>query len=351
MQWGCTVDVLMDPLAQELAALLGSTAHPRERLAQTEATVLARPRGDVQGARVYPPFLVMQAAMRDGYDWRVAQQLFGLFSPSRKIRASAWALGRLRDAAAEEAARQALERAGALIPRPLRPASLHLAIVPADPSNRNLMIRNSGLSVFGEAGRIGATVWPGEGNLARLGPALVRALALAVRWGATGAARRYTLADALAAEGLAAALVAAIFPAAPAPWLLAHVAPAGWPEDLREVAGLYGLSDYERVPANSYGRSEWRSLDPPPAAAPLDAEELAYAEELIGTAIAADDPRAIAAHLYGDVIVAEQGHPQAGLPPYAGFEIAYRLAQRSGLAPGAALGLESVAFLAAAGAC
>lgn len=344
------MEVQADPIAQELAELLASTEHARAKLAQVEAAVLTPPRsGSAQAQRSFPPFLVMQAAMRDGYDWRVAQQMYGLFSPSRKVRASVWAIERLREADAWGRAAGELARAAALVGRALRPTSLRLALVPADPSNRNLMVRNSGLSVFGEPGRLGATVWPGAGNLARLGPALVRGLALSVRWAASGAAARYTLADALAAEGLAAALVAAAFPAAPEPWLLAHAAPAGWADDLRAAAGLYGLPDYRRVPANTYGRNEWRDVDPPPPAAPLDAEELAYAEELAAAALAADDPRAIAAHLYGDVIVAEQGHLQVGLPPYAGFEVAYRLVRRAGLAPGAALGLETAAVLAAAG--
>lgn len=39
------------------------------------------------------------------------------------------------------------------------------------------------------------------------------------------------------------------------------------------------------------------------------------------------DARIIAAHLYGDLVVAAQGHQTVGLPPYAGFEIAHRLVQ------------------------
>jgi len=340
------VEVVADPIAAELAALLRSAAHPRARLARVEATVLtAREPGAMRAAKAFPPFQAMEAAMRDGYDWRVAQQMFGLFSPSRKIRASAWALDELAAAGAEAQAAAALARAAATVDPGLRPGGLRLAIVPADPSNRNLMVRNGGLSALGEAGRVGATVWPSAGNLGRLGPALVRAFALGVRWAATGAAKRYTLADALAAEGLAAALVAELFPALPAPWLAAHVAPAEWPADLRAVAALYGAGDYSRVPANSYGRSEWRALPDPPAGAPLDAEELAYAEEVVGAASAADDPRAIAAHLFGDAIIAEQGHPQAGLPPYAGFEVAYRLVLRAGVRPGAALGAPTAAVL------
>lgn len=211
------------------------------------------------------------------------------------------------------------------------------------------MQRNAGLSVFGGGDGLAAEVWPSAGNLARLGPALARGLALAARWAASGAERSYTLRDALAAEGLAAALVGQLFPELPAPWLVAHAAPPSWPADLQAVAELYGAASYARVPANNYGQSEWRDLAPPPAAAPLDAEELAYAEHVLAGALYASDPRTIAAHLYGDAIIAEQGHPQAGLPPYAGFELAYRLVLRAGAPLSSATGMPSAALVAPVG--
>ena len=128
-----------------------------------------------------------------------------------------------------------------------------------------------------------------------------------------------------------------------------HAAPPSWPADLQAVAELYGAASYARVPANNYGQSEWRNLAPPPEAAPLDAEELAYAEDVLAGAIRSGDPRTIAAHLYGDAIIAEQGHPQAGLPPYAGFELAYRLVLRAGIPLDAAIGMPSAALVATAG--
>jgi uncharacterized protein YjaZ len=340
------MEITHSAMAATLEQLLRSTSHPRERLARASTTILT-PLGPGQRsqAQSFRPAHVMEAVMRDGYDLHAAQQVYGLFSPSRKIRASAWALDRLRDERVFEQAGVLLSRAGDAINKALRPASLQLMIIPADPSNRNLMIRNAGLSVSGGAGSLAATVWPSAGNLARLGAALVRGFALGVRWSATNAARRYTLADALAAEGLAAALVSELVPGCPAPWLIAHVAPASWPGDLQAIAEIYGVSAYQRVPANTYGRSDWHDLAAPPAAAPLDDEELAYAEEVIAGALGADDPRTIAAHLYGDAIAAEQGHPQAGLPPYAGFEVAYRLVRRSGQPADAALGLPTSTVL------
>jgi uncharacterized protein YjaZ len=342
------MEILPDTGIATLAELLTSTAHARERFEIARATFLVPPEpGDWSRAKGYPPFQVMEAVLRDGYDLRVAQQVFGLFSPSRKIRASVWALDRLRAEGVYEHARATIARAAAAIEPALLPATLQLAIIPADPSNRNLMIRNSGLSIFGGARHMAVEVWPSAGNLARLGPALIRGFALGVRWMARDAAHGYTLADALAAEGLAGALADDMFPGNPAPWLLAHAAPASWPGDLQTIAELYGTTSYAKVPANDYGRSVWRDLAPPPHAAPLDSEELAYAEEVILAALDTDDPRTIAAHLYGDAIVTEQGHQQAGLPPYAGFEVAYRMVRRSKRAPAAALGLPTAAIISA----
>ena len=336
------MEIVPDAWVATLEELLQSAAHPRERFELARASFLAPPApGDHSRAQEFPPYQVMAAALRDGYDLRVAQQVYGLFSPSRKIRASAWAIEQLRAARAFERAAELLARAAELLGRAHCPATLRLAIIPADPSNRNLMQRNAGLSMFGGGDGLAAEVWPSAGNMARLGPALARGLALAVRWAASGAERTYTLGDALAAEGLAAALVARLFPELPAPWLVAHAAPPSWPADLQAVAELYGAASYARVPANNYGQSEWRELAPPPEAAPLDAEELDYAEQVLAGAISANDPRTLAAHLYGDAIIAEQGHPQAGLPPYAGFELAYRLVLRANIPIGAAIGMPS----------
>jgi uncharacterized protein YjaZ len=59
----------------------------------------------------------------------------------------------------------------------------------------------------------------------------------------------------------------------------------------------------------------------------LDTDELEYALAVIGGALDISDARLIAAHLYGDELLAAQGHPTVGLPPFAGFEVGYRLVQ------------------------
>ena len=46
-----------------------------------------------------------------------------------------------------------------------------------------------------------------------------------------------------------------------------------------------------------------------------------------GGALDLSDARLVAAHLYGDELLAAQGHPTVGLPPFAGFEVGYQLVQ------------------------
>lgn len=312
-----------------LADLLCSQAKPRQRFELAKAQVIGGPafaesNAALAKAKTTPPSAVMEAVLRDGYDYLVAQQLFGLFSPARKVGASEWALAQFRVNDTLRRITGALARAANELDRSDMPATLNVLLVPADPSNRNLMIRNSGLSTFGAAvGYLAITVWPSVGNLARLPAAAARAFALGLLWRAGRADTHYSLADALAAEGQAAALLGRLFPEYQTPWLTAHVAPPDWDADLAHIAALYGVECYDAVPANIYGGSDV-AVEPPPHSVVLDAEERYYAQELLAAAQTATDPRTIAAHLYGDAIASSQGHAQAGLPAYAGFEIAFR---------------------------
>ena len=323
------MDIVQHPGGELLYSLLQSSAKPRERftIARTQlidGPVMQECNEALARFRNSPPAEVMTAVLRDGYDFLYSQQMFGLFSPARSVNASTWAVEQLRAAGAFEQAHTALAQAATLVEQALLPQLTQILIVPADPSNRNVMIRNSGLSVVGGApGFLAVAIWPGAGNLARLGPAVVRAFALGVHWHAINASSHYTLADALAAEGRAATVVAKLFPAEPLPWLVAHTPPASWSDDLAAVAQLYGVASYSAVPANLYGASDVQ-VEPPPAGVVLTHDERDYCIGVINGAITTTDPRTIAAHLYGDQIVGAQGHPQAGLPPYAGFEIAFR---------------------------
>lgn len=275
-------------------------------------------------------YAVMQAAQQDGYDVLMAQQMWGLFDPERKPEASAWAFDRLLAVDALGRARSWLRAAAAMLPAPRDLARLTCILVPADPVNRNLMVLNHGLSVFGGVpGYVVAEVWPSEGNLTRLHAALARAVAHNMRWAFAPVPgdRAVTLGDLLVLEGLGAAVVAAACPDhAGAPWLVVGQPADDWPAALAAVAGLYGAAAYDEIGFNVYG-ARFSSGPPPPEARPLDAEERAYARDVIGPALATSAPGLVAAYLYGDALVSPQGHRTMGLPPYAGVEVGYHLVQ------------------------
>lgn len=320
--------VELHPGSAIFAELLRSTVKPRERFELAKSQIIYGPafadsNQAVGWAKDMPPIAVMQAVLRDGYDYLAAQQMFGMFSPARKIEASAWALEQLHATNTFAQIAEALVRAAEHVPAAWLPETTRVLLIPADPSNRNLMIRNSGLSMLGTGSLFALTVWPSAGNLQRVPAAAVRSWALGVIWQASGTNTPYTLASALASEGQALALMAQLFPNEAAPWLVPHAAPASWPTDLDHVALLYGVEGYNAVPANIYGGTDVH-VEPPPVPRPMNAEEQSYAAEQIVAAHQATDPRTIAAYLYGDEIASAQGHPQAGLPPYAGFEVAFR---------------------------
>jgi hypothetical protein len=109
------------------------------------------------------------------------------------------------------------------------------------------------------------------------------------------------------------------------PWLVAFRAPDDWNAALQSVADIYGVPRYDDLLVNVYGTTASVGAERPPRALPLSAEELEYARAVIGSALDTRDARMIAAHLYGDELLAAQGHPTVGLSPFAGFEVGYRL--------------------------
>lgn len=90
------------------------------------------------------------------------------------------------------------------------------------------------------------------------------------------------------------------------------------------IAHQYGIAAYADLVVNVYGSQATVGWERPPVAAPLAADELEYARSVIAEALDTSDPRLITAHLYGDDLVTAQGHTGVGLPPYAGFKVAYR---------------------------
>ncbi len=83
-------------------------------------------------------------------------------------------------------------------------------------------------------------------------------------------------------EGLAAAVVAEIFPDQDAPWLVAFRAPDEWNTALQSVADMSGVPRYDDVLINIYGTTAPVGAERPPGALPLDTEELEYARAVIG---------------------------------------------------------------------
>lgn len=269
-------------------------------------------------------FGVMRAAQRDGFDVLASQQLWGLFNPTRLPALSAWAFSRFREAGVLARCREWLTRVASDL-APTQPPRLDFLLLPADPANRSLMVDNHGLSAFaGVAGTMLLELWPSAGNLARLEPLLTRLCAHTMRWAQAPAT---TLADYLVLEGLASSLVAVYFPQVGRPWLLAHEAPDDAEATLSEIAAHYGLAHYSELRTNVYGSLMPVGEARPPQAPWLDEEEREYTRQVLGAALTERSPQRIAAYLYGDEILAAQGHPTVGLSPLAGFHIAHELVQ------------------------
>jgi uncharacterized protein YjaZ len=277
-------------------------------------------------------FAVMEAAQHDGYEALMGQQGWGLFNPTRSREASAWAFAQYEEskilAQIERLVMQYVAHptiaphAARLLPQ------IECFLLPGDPANRTFMAFNQGLSCMGgRPGYLLIRVWPSPGNLARIGPVLARLVAQNVRQAALAMSGLLTLGDWLILEGLAASFVERVAPSDIPPWLVAFAKPADWEQALAHVAGFYQLPSYDQLEVNVYGSRFAVGAERLPQACALDRDELGYATEVLGAALSVADATTIAAYMYGDAIVAAQGHPTVGLPPYAGFEVGYHLIQ------------------------
>lgn len=275
-------------------------------------------------------FDVMSAAQHDGYESLMGQQGWGLFNPTRSRDASDWEFARYEQAAILEqidrAVTECVRRLELTEAQAARLPQIQCFLLPADPANRTFMALNHGLSGFGGApGYLLLRVWPSSGNLARVPAVLARLVANNVRQAAQ-AEGLLTLGDWLVLEGLSAAFVEATSTALHVPpWLVAFAKPEDWDLALAHVAQFYQLASYNDLVVNVYGGQVPVGSERPPQAVPLDPEDRAYAREIIKAALNVSDATTIAGYMYGDAIVAMQGHPAVGLPPYAGFEVGYRL--------------------------
>jgi uncharacterized protein YjaZ len=276
-------------------------------------------------------FDVMATAQHDGYESLMGQQGWGLFNPSRSRDASDWEFAQYQQTAILEQIERALTRCVErleLAEQSARLPQIQCFLVPGDPANRTFMAFNHGLSGFGGApGYLLLRVWPSAGNLARLPSVLARLVAQNARHAAQPRGL-LTLGDWLLLEGFAATFVAMVgFPLHAPPWLVAFARPDDWDWTLEQIAQFYGIASYNDLVVNVYGGQVPIGSERLPQAAALDPEDLTYAVEIIGAALDAVDATTIAAYMYGDAIVAAQGHPGVGLPPYAGFEVGYWLVQ------------------------
>jgi uncharacterized protein YjaZ len=301
-----------------------SAARPRDRFAQAQASLLV-PDGLMAFERTGPGYDIRACVLRDGYSAVFGQQAWGLFDPRRTLAASDWQFTRFADLDVTAQCQGLLEQYAAGL-EDVSIERITCTLLPIDPANPFELVADLGLSCFAAVpGQILLALWPSDGNLARLGPTLARALVQTIGW----SHQPTTLGDVLRLEGRAAAFVAAQFPDDPAPWLAPFRPPPDHQATLDHVATLLGLDEYRQLEANVYGARVRVADLAMPTARPMEPDELAYARELIAASLDATEPCSIAAHLYGDELVAAQGHPSVGLPAYAGFEAGYRVVTAS----------------------
>ena len=347
-------EIVVHDNVERLEPLFCEESRPKERLVRAFATIerFKSRLDEASAAR----FEVAKAVLHDGFAVLVSQQFFGLFDPVRTVAASRWQFGEFRRADVEGRARRRLEEFAALVPWDgsdgsiVQPARLEFALFPADPANREAMVDRFGLDGCAcSPGMIRVELWPSEGNLARFEALLARLFVLQLRWanwrepgreelapaasGTAAVSWSPTLADHLAAQGLASNFVAALFPELPTTAWLAPFRPFGpsgsaeepgtWEAELARVAMLLGVANYSELVTNHFGRGPIVGTARPAAIAPRDGEERDYARVLLTPLLAATDPCTIAAALYGDELVSAQGHAPLGLATYAGLEWAH----------------------------
>ena len=146
---------------------------------------------------------VQQAA---GY-FTMRQQGWGLFNPSRRLEASAWAFERFEELDILTRIEHQLQSLLSADPIPAL-ERLNVILFPADPANAGVMRMEHGFASFGNVpGWLVLQMWPDEGNIARLDAMLAHAYASQIRQNAFEGKALRTLADHLVMQGLAPALI------------------------------------------------------------------------------------------------------------------------------------------------
>ncbi|MEF3305879.1 DUF2268 domain-containing putative Zn-dependent protease [Paenibacillus sp. GYB003] len=284
---------------------------------------------NAKGRHGFQDFDMLSAVRSDGIDILEAQQQYGLFNPTRSLEATEWSFDESERRQLADRIAKTLEILAKAVPSRLLPDRLVVAIVPADCANGTLMMNGSGISCYGRApGYLFVRIWPSAGNLRRLGYILARSFIHGIRRTARNEDSAISLGEAVVMEGLAAAFIHTVFSDAEFPALIHFMPPDDWGETLAELAGYYGKTSYDDVPINIYGTRIQAGSFRSPDVVPLTREELQYACELIIAHSERTEANIVAAYLYGDPLLAAQGHPTFGIPHLAGFEAGYHTVQR-----------------------
>lgn len=296
-----------------------------EWLRQTDCRFLLRPaKGSTER---WCDMEMLKAVRSDGIDLLEMQQQFGVFNPSRNKEATSWYYFEEDRLSLTQTVIQTVLDCASFLPQSLLPSQLHVAIVPADCADPIFMRRQGGLSVYGRTpGYLLVRIWPTEGNLYRLGPAVLRALIHGIRR-QEGA---LSLGEAVATEGVAAYWVQKQYGPCEVDhaWMLALQHAKDWARVLHQIAEWYGEQDYGNVEVNIYGsrlKAGSISVVPPE---PYSSEELAYAWGELKRNWNSNEPVTVAGFLYGDMLLSEQGYPTSGVPAYSGFAVGLSLVNR-----------------------
>ncbi len=326
--------IQVHPTLENLRELFTLARHPQETFRRagpllfdpgTAIAPLYRARS-VHGRR-WPALEVMQLGGCDGLEACAGTQGWGLFNPARSLEAAAWEFGQNEALDYRGQVTALLEQVARLLALP--DAQVDCLLLPCDSANRSLMLFSQGLSVYGAApGLVLLRLWPCASNLERLPAALARAWAQTLRHLVHGRETLRNLADLLVMEGIAAALTRRLLPDLELPWLATLREPADWNDELTRIARTwYGSADYSDLVTNVYGAPQVMGRDRPPPALALDADTLALCVATFADMLDDDEPLTLARALYGDELLALNGHPPAGMPAWAGFEVACRLVE------------------------
>ena len=271
-------------------------------------------------------FSVQSAVQLDGFDVMSGLQVWGLFNPARKATVSEWEFAQYRTnrilKRIEDIADKCLSAAPWAYER-----NITVLFLPSDHANANMMVRNSGVSVYASIpGYILLQLWPSSSNLGRLDHIISWAFAVQLRASSTDC---NTLAEHILRVGIGhhfSQLVTGreVHPFAP-PFSLPLVQ---YKHELDDIALMLGAASFGALQVNTYGAKhvaqDYTSFIAPDA---VNKDSFSYATMLTREYCNDDDPNLIAAILYGDDAVTQTGHDPAGVERFAGYQVGSRIVE------------------------